>query len=157
MTVTLRWRDRKDARAWLRERREVFVEDFVSAGFPEQQAQATVDSGEERVDPSSGDATCHAVFAVLADGEEVGALWVGPDTTESDDAWWVWYVEIDPAFRGRGLGREAMALAEQFARERGATRLGLNVMGANAVARSLYESLGYRTVSISMTKTLGDD
>jgi ribosomal protein S18 acetylase RimI-like enzyme len=47
-----------------------------------------------------------------------------------------------------------MLLAEDEARKRGATELGLNVFGTNAVARHLYESLGYNPTSIRMAKKL---
>jgi ribosomal protein S18 acetylase RimI-like enzyme len=65
---------------------------------------------------------------------------------------WVFEIEIEPAFRGRGYGRTAMRLAEDEARVRGMTSLGLNVHGHNAVARSLYESLGYEVTAMQMKK-----
>ncbi len=61
---------------------------------------------------------------------------------------------IDPAHRGRGLGRAAMVLAEEAARSQGASELGLNVFGPNTVARRLYESLGYETTAVNMRKPL---
>ena len=69
--------------------------------------------------------------------------------------WFVFDVEIDEAHRGRGLGREAMRLAEEWTRARGGTRVGLNVFGPNTVARTLYDSLGYRVMAIAMYKDLG--
>jgi ribosomal protein S18 acetylase RimI-like enzyme len=60
-----------------------------------------------------------------------------------------------PEARGRGVGRRAMELAEDRARAGGARSLGLNVFGHNDVARHLYESLGYDTVSVLMHKLLG--
>ena len=47
-----------------------------------------------------------------------------------------------------------MTLAEEAARNHGATELGLNVFGHNAVARSLYESMGYQTTAVNMRKSL---
>jgi ribosomal protein S18 acetylase RimI-like enzyme len=47
-----------------------------------------------------------------------------------------------------------MELAEAEVKARGARSLGLKVFGFNAAARSLYESLGYSTVSLLMTKQL---
>ena len=37
---------------------------------------------------------------------------------------------------------------------RGGTRVGLNVFGPNAVARALYDSLGYRVMATAMYKDL---
>jgi ribosomal protein S18 acetylase RimI-like enzyme len=70
---------------------------------------------------------------------------------------WVYNIEVDPAFRGRGFGRAAMILAEQEARSRGMTSLGLNVHGQNMVARSLYDSLGYDVTAMQMKKPLSPE
>lgn len=50
---------------------------------------------------------------------------------------------LGPAARGRGWGRQALALAEQWARGRGFARLRLEVNRHNAQARALYLKLGY--------------
>ena len=75
-------------------------------------------------------------------GEEPGAKY------------WVWNVEVDEPYRGRGLGRAAMVLAEDAACDHGATELGLSVFGHNPVARHLYESMGYVTKTVQMRKSL---
>jgi ribosomal protein S18 acetylase RimI-like enzyme len=67
---------------------------------------------------------------------------------------WVWSVALDEEHRGRGLGRAAMLLAEDEARRRGATEIGLNVFGFNDVALGLYRSLGYESVSVQMRKVV---
>jgi ribosomal-protein-alanine N-acetyltransferase len=51
-----------------------------------------------------------------------------------------------PAARRRGLARALMTAAADLARERGATRLLLEVAETNSAARALYEGLGYETV-----------
>ena len=61
---------------------------------------------------------------------------------------------IDPDLRGRGLGRRAMELVEREVRARGLERVELNVFGGNAVARSLYRSLGYAERAVIMSKEL---
>ncbi|MEC5182355.1 ribosomal protein S18 acetylase RimI-like enzyme [Arthrobacter sp. CG_A4] len=63
-------------------------------------------------------------------------------------------VEIQPALRSKGFGRQAMILGEAEARRLGATSIGLNVFGYNANARKLYESLGYEATAIQMRKDL---
>ena len=47
-----------------------------------------------------------------------------------------------------------MTYAEQWAREQGATEIGLNVFGGNTVARRLYSSLGYDERSVTMSRRL---
>jgi len=51
---------------------------------------------------------------------------------------------ISEAWRGQGLGRKAMGAIEQFCRDRGLVALRLEVGKSNPVARSLYQSLGFR-------------
>lgn len=92
---------------------------------------------------------------VLADGEPVGWLWLGP-VAGAPDSLFVYDVEIDEPHRGRGLGRATMLAAEAVARAAGHGQLRLNVFGWNTGARSLYESLGYQTSSIQLSKPLGE-
>jgi ribosomal protein S18 acetylase RimI-like enzyme len=62
---------------------------------------------------------------------------------------------IVPQARGRGLGRAALALAEEVARDHGAHALHLMVRPENASARRLYEAAGYRSPPrIFMTKAM---
>jgi ribosomal protein S18 acetylase RimI-like enzyme len=65
---------------------------------------------------------------------------------------WVYDIGIEAAFRGLGYGRAAMRLAEDEARLRGMTSLGLSVHGQNIVARCLYESIGYPVTELQMRK-----
>jgi GNAT superfamily N-acetyltransferase len=53
-------------------------------------------------------------------------------------------VIVDPAQRGRGLGRALVAGMIGWAAEAGAARIFLQVAEENAAARGLYESLGFR-------------
>ncbi|AJC61513.1 sortase-like acyltransferase [Streptomyces sp. 769] len=95
------------------------------------------------------------VFDVVDDaGVAVGYLWIGPDTSDDAGAWWIWDIVIDADKRGRGFGRMAMTLGEEYARAQGAHTLGLSVFGFNTGARGLYESLGYETTSVKMRKRL---
>jgi ribosomal protein S18 acetylase RimI-like enzyme len=95
------------------------------------------------------------VFRIMAAGEAVGWLWLAVPGPDRDQLMaWVYNIEVDPAFRGRGYGRAAMILAEDEARSRGMTSLGLNVHGQNTVARSLYDSLGYGVTTLQMKKPL---
>jgi len=95
------------------------------------------------------------VFRVMAGDVAVGWLWLGVPGPDPDPRMaWVYDIEIEPPFRGLGYGRTAMRLAEEEARSRGMTSLGLNVHGQNTIARSLYESLGYETTALQMKKLL---
>lgn len=55
-------------------------------------------------------------------------------------------LEIRPTLRRKGLGRQILAAAAQWAAEQGADRLALAVTKANIGARALYASLGMKPV-----------
>jgi len=98
------------------------------------------------------------VFVIEADGERVADLWVAErDGHEAARVLWVYAVEVDDRYRGRGYGRAAMVFAEQEAERRGLAGVALNVFGGNEVARGLYRSLGYSEVGVYMQKQLGGD
>jgi ribosomal protein S18 acetylase RimI-like enzyme len=130
-----------------------YLADLERSGMSRKEAEANLAQNLARLFPGGSLAEGQYLGAVVVDGEDVGVLWLGLTGGESD-RWWVYDVEIDEEKRGRGFGREAMQLAESFAREHGATSLGLNVFAFNSIARSLYNSLGYEEQSVQMRKTL---
>lgn len=85
--------------------------------------------------------------------EPVGRVWLG-ERFPGQPIGFLYDIEIDGRFRGRGLGREAMLLVEQEARRRGFVEIRLNVFGGNETARSLYRSLQYVEFAIGMRKRL---
>ncbi|MFE6866459.1 GNAT family N-acetyltransferase [Kitasatospora sp. NPDC057692] len=156
MSATLRPMDARAFPAWLDRSRRDYAKDLVSAGQTPGDAQRHADESMARAFPSGEPGPGHAVFDVLDEaGLAVGHLWIGPDTSGDTASWWIWDVVIDEDRRGRGLGRTAMLLGEEYARAQGARTLGLNVFGFNTGARGLYESLGYETTSVKMLKHLG--
>ena len=57
------------------------------------------------------------MFRLTAGEQPVGWLWLAVPFPGGDPAMaWVNYVQVDPEFRGRGYGRQAMLLAEREAR-----------------------------------------
>jgi ribosomal protein S18 acetylase RimI-like enzyme len=79
-------------------------------------------------------------------------LWL--DAFDNPGQAWLFEIVLDEEVRGRGLGREALRLAEAEARSRGMERIALNVFGGNEVARSLYRGEGYAETSVRMAKRL---
>jgi ribosomal protein S18 acetylase RimI-like enzyme len=78
----------------------------------------------------------------VGDGRRVGHAWL----FHEGRAGFVYDVEVDEAERGRGYGRALMELAADHCRGLGLEVLGLNVFGHNAVARGLYDALGFVVV-----------
>ena len=125
------------------------------AGFSDEEASANVERNRAGLVTDGHLNADQHVFDVLDDETLVGNLWLAPRAGDGgENAWYVYDVAIDPAFRGRGLGRATMLAAEDFVRAQGASSLSLNVFGNNTVARRLYESLGYQALAIAMRKNL---
>ncbi len=144
--------------AWLELSRREYETDLITAGEPADEARSSAEQTLHRIFPDHAPVHGHAVFDVVESaGGVVGYLWIGHGAGARDDSWWVWDVLIHPDERGKGFGRAALELAEEYARSRGARNLGLNVFGFNRAARGLYESLGYEVVALEMRKELSSD
>jgi ribosomal protein S18 acetylase RimI-like enzyme len=61
---------------------------------------------------------------------------------------WVYYLAVDPAHRGDGLGRALMMAAEAWLRGHGCPKIQLMVRGDNAAARGFYDALGYEVQDV---------
>ncbi|AEW99620.1 GNAT family N-acetyltransferase [Streptantibioticus cattleyicolor] len=91
----------------------------------------------------------HTVVAVTADGELAGfaavshSPWNRRLTVED--------IEVAPAHRGRGVGRQLMCHAAEFARERGATHIWLEVTNVNAPAIHAYRAMGFSFCGLDTT------
>ena len=154
--VTLRPMTDDEFAEFVAESQAGFVEQMVEmAGADREAAVARADADYNTLLPQ-GAATPGHEFRLAADeqGDVVGHLWVGLKDGPGPVVAWVYDVEVDGTHRGRGHGRAIMEAAEDLAREMGASSLGLNVFGGNAVARALYESLGYVVTAQQMSKPL---
>ncbi len=141
--------------AWLERSREEYTADLIATGENPEQARLHATESLSRAFPENAPTADNAVLDLVDEsGNAVGYLWVGRDNSDDASSWWVWDVVVYPEHRGKGFGREAMLLAEGYARDRGAQTLGLSVFGFNAAARALYDSLGYETTSVKMRKRL---
>jgi ribosomal protein S18 acetylase RimI-like enzyme len=59
---------------------------------------------------------------------------------------------VDPTARKRGVGRELMSAMLTALRERGARTIVLSTATPNTAAQRLFESLGFRSTMIEMTR-----
>ena len=107
--------------------------------------------------PRGLDTPGHHLCTVVDDGgRAVGVLWFGPTSGSGSDATFIYDIEIEPPYRGRGYGRAALEALEPLARSLGFQRIGLHVFGDNEVARNLYRSAGYVETDVTMRKTIGE-
>lgn len=63
-------------------------------------------------------------------------------------------VAVDPAWKGRGLGRRMMAWLEAEGRRRGCAKITLDAYASNSAARAFYERLGYDPRGIHFVREL---
>jgi ribosomal protein S18 acetylase RimI-like enzyme len=91
------------------------------------------------------------VLVGLLDGRIVASVMVGHDGHRGA----MYYVSVDPALRGQGLGRQIIAAAEGWMRERGVWKANLLVRTGNEAVLAFYEELGYvRGSSVPIEKWL---
>ena len=57
-------------------------------------------------------------------------------------------VFVGPDHRNRGIGRALIASVEEWARQKGASGVSLQVAAANGRGRKFYEELGFREISV---------
>ncbi|MEG3170543.1 GNAT family N-acetyltransferase [Sphingomonas sp. LB3N6] len=62
----------------------------------------------------------------------------------SDGVWYLGFMIVDAAARGRGIGRSIHDTIEQWAVDRGAQEIRLAVLEVNEAAERFWRSLGYR-------------
>jgi ribosomal protein S18 acetylase RimI-like enzyme len=127
---------------------------IIAAGDSPEAADANVARNKALLTSGEGLVEGQHVFQVLLDGAEVGVLWIGRRSGEAPREYYIYDVVIREDRRGEGLGRAAMKLAAEWVRSQGGTRIALNVWGNNAVARSLYRSLGYVELAVTMVADL---
>lgn len=92
---------------------------------------------------------------IVRDGEQrVGVVWFQARTDQPTKSGFIYDIMMDKAQRGKGYGKSTMQLLEEKARELGLSQIGLHVFAHNAVAKRLYEKLGYEVTSQNMVKKL---
>ena len=76
-------------------------------------------------------------------------------TAEGGPSLWAEDLVVEPAWQGRGIGRQLMAAVAVWAAERGATRLQLLADRDNRIGQAFHQRLGYELTSmICMRKHL---
>lgn len=125
------------------------------AGLGEEEARAKAERDFEGIVRDGRPVAGQQLFIIeeTETSERVGRVWLG-ERFPGQPIGFLYDIEIESRFRGRGLGREAMLLVEQEARRRGWVELRLNVFGGNDTARSLYRSLRYVEFAVGMRKRL---
>ncbi|MGX1882075.1 GNAT family N-acetyltransferase [Streptomyces sp. NPDC055287] len=140
---------------WLAHTKVGHVRSLTARGYSEEAARAKSDA-DHAAALSDGIATPDTYLgALVRDGAVVGTLWLAlrhPHPGQSGA--YVFDVEVAGEYRGQGLGRALLLIAEREALAAGSDRIGLNVYADNTPALRLYEALGYAPLSYHLYKQL---
>ncbi len=153
-TVELRKMTAEEYEAWLPDAIAGYAAQHAEAGS--RPADRSLEMAEQEfaglLPDGLGTDQQHLLVATC-DGKRVGILWLKIPPADEGGAF-VFDVEVEPDLRGKGFGRATMLAAESYVRGHGSSQLRLHVFGGNTAARSLYESLGFETTAVMMTKAL---
>ncbi len=90
--------------------------------------------------------------------EQAGAIVASAMSGYDGHRGWVYYLAVEPALQGRGIGRLLMDEVERLLLELGCPKINLLVRSTNEQALAFYERLGYRPdASSSLGKRLIPD
>lgn len=116
------------------EKAAALIQSFWKAHNQYEQPEA-----EARADLAAWTGKGHAFFYIVADGETVGFLHMGSRGGEID---WLEDLFVLPAFQKRGIGSEAVRLAEEMVRQYSQSMY-IEAAAWNEGAVRLYRRLGY--------------
>jgi ribosomal protein S18 acetylase RimI-like enzyme len=132
-----------------------YAKDNIEAGHWDE--SEAIEKSKQSIDsllPQGLGTKDHLIYTVWDGDQPVGRTWLHVRLDAPTKSGFIFDIEMDADQRGKGYGRQTMLLLEEKARELGIQKMELHVFAKNAVAKSLYESLGYQTSSTNMVKRL---
>lgn len=87
------------------------------------------------------------VFGVFDKEDELFAVVDAVRGYPEPAIWFLGFIFVAPAYRGKGFGRALLQALMDWARAQGGDRLRLGVVEPNAGARRLYERIGFREIA----------
>jgi GNAT superfamily N-acetyltransferase len=87
-------------------------------------------------------------------GDLLGCVWIEP---LDDDMWYLGSLATDPTLQASGLGKILLSAAEHWVRERGATRIRMNVVNVRDALIAWYLRRGYHKTGETEPFPYGDD
>jgi ribosomal protein S18 acetylase RimI-like enzyme len=94
------------------------------------------------------------VLTVAEDGRAVGDLWLAEHLVGKHKVAVLRHLHVGAADRQRGFAKQALRMAEALARQLGCQEMRLQLFGHNAIARTMYDGLGFRIMSMELAKLL---
>jgi len=108
--------------------------------------EASLNFGRLKIRLPVKDVRGFGYWVAIEGGNIVGIIGLYGQEDDIKEAFWVGWFCVDPAFRGRGIGRELLEFAIQRSRAEGKKYLRLYTSDDpnEAVAQTLYEKLGFK-------------
>ena len=136
-----------------------YADEHVKAG--NWDAEGAVERSKEEIGtllPKGVESPNQHLFSIHDDetNNNIGILWFAEREEGGGKIAFIYDIELQSEYRGKGWGAEAMPLLEPKVRELGIKTISLHVFGKNAVARNLYEKMGYEVTNVLMSKQLKD-
>lgn len=96
------------------------------------------------------------VFSILDEETNlrIGILWVQVKMGESQRKAFICDFVIQPEYRGKGFGKQALHALDKKLEEMGVVSVSLHVFAHNTNAIALYEKAGYKVTNLYMGKKL---
>lgn len=153
--ITLTPMKQSEYDAIMEEEIEHYANEKVKAGtWTEEEALAKSEESFQSLLPE-GLSTMHHVFLSIVNGEErVGYFWYNFDPEHTQKQAFIYNFLIFESRQGKGYGKEALQVLEEYVREQGAKKLSLHVFGHNKRAINLYQQLQFEITNINMSKSL---
>jgi ribosomal protein S18 acetylase RimI-like enzyme len=135
---------------------ENYKKEKEKSGLTPEDAQIVAERSFKSLLPEGENSPNQFIYSVVekASEEVIGTLWWGLQGEGKVKSPWIYDIELQESARGKGYGRATMLAAEKDIKGKGYNKLGLHVFGHNKVARGLYESLGFQTTNVVMSKDL---
>lgn len=146
---------------WIAEKHAITVWDSLTLCRQADVAQEIVITrvGEQIQKSRKEHGTTNQAFVVRSSQQQlIGFVWIDQichGFTGKTQAY-IRDIFIAEKFRNQGLGQALLVRAEQWAKQQGYDGVGLSVAAHNSPARKLYEKLGYKTETLRMDKSLGE-
>lgn len=90
----------------------------------------------------------------LPQAEITGTVWLEP---KSPDIWYLGLLTVRPNLQDQGIGRALLSASEEYARDRGATRIRITVVNLRHALVAWYERRGYALTGESEPFPIGDE
>lgn len=156
MTITLRPGGREDLMAVGALHQRSRVAAYASFLSPQALAEPSPEAmGRYWTERWGHERETHRLTVAERAGRLVGFSYLGPDDEEDAATGLLCAIHLEPAERGRGIGRTLMIDALEAMRARGWRRAALWVLRQNAAARAFYERGGWRPTGAEREEFIG--